>query len=65
VEAEKFHIYSVETIEEGIELLTGVRAGKRRTDGSFPEDTIFGLVDKRLREMANIMREHNRPAEGN
>jgi lon-related putative ATP-dependent protease len=65
VEAGKFHIYSVETIEEGIELLTGVPAGKRQADGTFPEDTIFGLVDKRLREMANIMREHNRPAEAN
>ena len=65
VEAGKFHIYSIETIEEGIELLTGVPAGKRRADGTFPENTIFGLVDKRLREMANIMREHNRPAEAN
>jgi len=65
VEAGKFNIYSVETIEEGIELLTGVPAGKRRADSSFPEDTIFGLVDKRLREMANIMREHNRPPEAN
>ncbi len=62
VEAGKFHIYSVETIEEGIELLTGVPAGKRQADGTFPEDTIFGLADNRLREMANIMREHNRPA---
>jgi lon-related putative ATP-dependent protease len=65
VEAGKFHIHSVETIEEGIELLTGVPAGKRQADGTFPPDTIFGRADKRLREMANIMREHNRPAEGN
>ena len=62
VEAGKFHIYSVRTIEEGIELLTGVPAGEKQADGTYPADSIFGLVDKRLREMAAIMREHNRPA---
>jgi lon-related putative ATP-dependent protease len=61
VEAGKFHIYSIETIQEGIELLTGVPAGERQSDGSFPEGTIFAKVDQRLHEMANIMREHNRP----
>ncbi|MFX1541235.1 MAG: Lon protease family protein [Promethearchaeota archaeon] len=65
VESGKFHIFSVETIEEGIELLTGKPAGKRQADGKFPLDSIFGRVDKRLREMANIMREHNRPDVGN
>ncbi len=62
VQAAKFHIYSVRTIEEGIELLTGVPAGKTQADGAYPENSIFGRVDKRLQEMANIMREHNRPA---
>jgi lon-related putative ATP-dependent protease len=61
VEAGKFHIYSVRTIEEGIELLTGVPAGEKQADGTYPVDSIFGRVDKRLREMAAIMREHNRP----
>jgi lon-related putative ATP-dependent protease len=62
VEAGKFHIYSVQTIKDGIELLTGIPAGKKQTDGSYPTDSIFGRVDKRLREMADIMREHNNPA---
>ena len=62
VEAGKFHIHSVSTIQEGIELLTGVPAGERQADGSFPEGTIFAKVNQRLHEMANIMREHNRPA---
>lgn len=65
VKAGKFHIFSVDTIEEGIELLTGLPAGKRQADGKFPTDSILGRVDKRLREMANIMREHNRPDVGN
>lgn len=62
VEAGKFHIYPISTIQEGIELLTGVPAGERQPDGTFPDDTIFGKVDKRLAEMATIMREHHRPA---
>ena len=45
----KFHIYAVETIEEGIEILTGVPAGHERgADGHFPEGTIFRMVEDRL-----------------
>ncbi len=47
----QFHIYPIATIEEGIELLTGVRAGKRSAAGRFPADTIFGRVEKRLQEL--------------
>src|SRR5208337_2278611 len=50
VKAAKFHIYPVSTIEEGIEVLTGVPAGKPLPNGGFEENTIYGLVDKRLRE---------------
>jgi lon-related putative ATP-dependent protease len=52
VKAGKFHIYPVKTIEEGIELLTGVPAGKRLANGNYEENSIYGRVDKRLREMA-------------
>jgi lon-related putative ATP-dependent protease len=52
----KFHIYPVDTIDEGIELLTNKPAGTRRPDGSFPSDTINGLVEERLREMIKAMR---------
>jgi len=48
----KFHIYAVNTIDEGIEVLTGVTAGQRGEDGSYPKDSINYLVDKRLKEMA-------------
>ena len=57
VAAGKFHIYPVSTIEQGIEILTGVTAGSRDDGGRYGEDTIFGLVDKRLREMADLMKE--------
>ena len=57
VETGKFCICSVRTIDEGIELLTGVKAGKRREDGSFEEGTVNYLVDRRLREMAERLKE--------
>ena len=51
-----FHIYAVSTVDEGIELLTGVPAGRRQQDGTFPEGTVNYLVQKRLRELAEKMR---------
>jgi len=57
VSAGKFHIYPISTIEQGIELLTGVSAGKRSSHGTYPEDTIFGKADMRLRKMAEIVRD--------
>jgi predicted ATP-dependent protease len=52
----QFHIYSARTIDEGIEVLTGVSAGKKRKDGTYPRSTINYLVDKRLREMAERLK---------
>jgi lon-related putative ATP-dependent protease len=52
----KFHIWAVGTVDEGIELLTGVPAGARQEDGAWPEGTVNFLVDKRLREMAEALR---------
>jgi len=57
VENGKFHLYRVKTIDEGIEVLTGVKAGEKRQDGKFEEGTINYKVDKRLNEMAEKLRE--------
>jgi len=57
VEDGKFHIYSVKTIDEGIEILTGIKAGKRLADGSFEKDTVNYKVDQRLKQMAEKLRE--------
>jgi predicted ATP-dependent protease len=59
VKAGKFSIYSVKTIEEGIEVLTGTKAGQRQPDGNFEEGTVNQLVDKQLREMAEKLREYS------
>jgi lon-related putative ATP-dependent protease len=56
----RFSIWSVETIEEGIEILTGMRAGERNKRGTFPSKTIFNLVDKRLSDMAEQIRQQDR-----
>jgi len=53
----KFHIYPVKTIDQGIEVLTGGKAGVRRPDGTFEEGTVNYRVDKRLREMAEKIKE--------
>ncbi len=52
----KFHIWSVETIDQGIEILTGIPAGERREDGRYPEGTINHMVDKRLLEFGESMK---------
>ena len=48
----QFYIYQVKTIDDGIEILTGVPAGERQADGTYPEGTVNYRVDKRLRELA-------------
>jgi lon-related putative ATP-dependent protease len=57
VKTGKFHIYPVKTIDEGIEILTGIKAGERQKDGTFENGTVNYSVDKRLREMAEKLRE--------
>jgi predicted ATP-dependent protease len=54
----RFHIYPVKTIDEGIEVLTGVKAGKRLPDGTYEENTIHGLAQKRLKEMAELIKDY-------
>ena len=48
----QFHIYPVKTIDEGIEILTGKKAGARKADGTYPKGTINYLVDQKLKELA-------------
>jgi lon-related putative ATP-dependent protease len=52
VKNKKFHIYPIKTIDDGIEILTGIDAGKRNATGKFRKGTINELVDSKLRELA-------------
>lgn len=57
VRAGRFHIWTARTIDEGIELLTGLPAGVRGPDGAYPEGTVHRLVEERLRGYAERLRE--------
>jgi ATP-dependent Lon protease len=59
----KFHVYPVRTIDEGIEILTGVEAGTPETDGGYPEGTVHGLVDLELQRLAKGLAAFNAPGE--
>lgn len=55
VNKEVFHIWAVKTIDEGIEILTGIPAGQRQEDGSFEAGSVNDRVDRRLKHMAEIL----------
>jgi lon-related putative ATP-dependent protease len=63
VKGGKFHIYPVGTIDQGIEVLTGLKAGKRRKDGSFEPDSINDRVQKRLTSLAERLRDFTKGEE--
>jgi lon-related putative ATP-dependent protease len=48
----KFQVYSVQTVDEGIEILTGKKAGELKPNGSYPRGTINYLVNEKLKELA-------------
>jgi lon-related putative ATP-dependent protease len=52
----EFHVYPVETIDEGIEILTGVEAGEPDEEGNYPAESINGKVHARLAEFAENQR---------
>ena len=60
VAAGQFHIYPVQTLDEAVELMTGLPAGVRGADGAFPADSINGRVDRRLRQLAEQLQRFGR-----
>ncbi|MFH0800078.1 MAG: AAA family ATPase [Pseudomonadota bacterium] len=64
----RFHIYTATTIDDGIELLLGKTAGAMKKDGSYPPDTVHGMVARRLKKMNDMIKgedkegaKHRRP----
>lgn len=51
----KFHLWSVSTVDEGIEVLTGIPGGQRQENGKFAEGTINARVDQKLRQLAETL----------
>jgi lon-related putative ATP-dependent protease len=62
VRKRQFHVYRVSTVEEGIEILTGVRAGRPGPEGRFPRGTVFGEVQATLETYADRYRRAKPPA---
>jgi len=61
----RFHIYPVKTIDQGIEILTGVKAGRKRKDGGFEPDTVNHLVDLEMQRLATSWRTFSSGGEKN
>ena len=59
----KFHIYAVKTIDEGIEILTGMSAGDKKPGGRYPEGTVNYRAEKRLSELAEGVKEYYGPVQ--
>ncbi len=57
----QFHIYAVSSIDEGIEVLTGLPAGVLDENGRYPENSLNGRVETRLNHMAEVLRDFNKP----
>ena len=60
IEAGRFHIWAADSVEEGIELLTGVRAGVADSHGHYPDGSVFAAVEARLKRFHEAMREFGR-----
>jgi len=52
VEQGRFHVWAVSTVEQGLEVLTGLTAGEPDPSGHYPDDTVFGRADVRLGRLA-------------
>ncbi len=56
----KFHVWAIESVEEGVELLTGMKAGQPDKDGKYPQGTLFYLVDKRLKHLSELAKKEEK-----
>ena len=63
VKAGNWHIWAVDNINEGLEVLTGQPAGSRLSDGTWEPNTINDLVDKRLKRLGEDLRQFESPEE--
>lgn len=50
VEDGKFHIWAIDTVDDGIEILTGIKAGKRGANGKFEKGSVNAIVEEKLDE---------------
>jgi predicted ATP-dependent protease len=59
IREQKFYIYPIATVDEGLELLTGSTAGERSARDEFPKHSMNALIEHRLKEMANQVKNYS------
>jgi lon-related putative ATP-dependent protease len=64
VTAGKFQVYPIATVDQGVELLTGIAAGGRDSEGLFPDKSLNRRVEDKLLELAELRRSYGAPAGG-
>jgi lon-related putative ATP-dependent protease len=60
----RFHIFAVDSVDQAMEMLAGLPAGERQPDGTYPEGSVNGLVDVRLRQIGEALRRFARRPRG-
>ena len=68
VKQKQFHVFTVNNIDEGIEILTGIQVGKINDDGTFEKDSINYRADQKIKMFSEKFREkpeHNRVCQEN
>ncbi len=63
VEQQRFAIYAIDTIDDAMEILTGIEAGELDTQGEYPAATVNGRVQKRLQELTKIRAQYSASAQ--
>lgn len=63
IDAGKFHIYAIESAEEGLEILTDMKIGELQPDGTYPDGTINYFVMKKLDEMSELLKKKDKEKE--
>jgi len=61
----KFNIYSIDNIEDGIEILTGKKPGKQKADGTYQKDTFNFLVAQKLKDLSDALKSEKEPENDN
>lgn len=60
----RFHVYPVSTVDEGIELLTGIQAGEMDEKGRYSENTVNHAVQARLKKLAETVKSYSFSPDG-
>jgi predicted ATP-dependent protease len=58
----RFHVWAISTVDDVLQLLTGIPAGEPGADGAFPDASLHGRVHARITALAALARDFGQPA---